>query len=102
MTIAVRFEQDQRMTFVWVLGRIFVVSALTFCTTKAMSDGSYPGQPLIQADFTRLVPISYPVMTTQFNALKPTTYPVLQPGSAQMHIVEKLVHPVEQPLLRSH
>ena len=102
LTIVVRLEQNQRMTVVRVLGRIFVVSALTFCTTKAMGDGSYPGQPLIQADFTRLVPISYPLVTTQFNSLKPTTYPVLQPGVARVHITEKLVHPMEQPLLRSN
>jgi hypothetical protein len=102
LTIAVRFEQDQRMTFVRVLGRIFVVSALTFCTTKAMGDGSYPAQPLIQADFTRLVPRSYPLATTRFNALKPTTYPVLQPGIARVHITENLVHPIERPLLRSN
>jgi hypothetical protein len=102
LTIAVRFEQDQRMTLVRVLGRIFVVSALTFCTTKAMGDGSYPGRPLIQADFTRLIPRSYPLVTTRFNALKPTTYPVLRPGIARVHITEKLVRPIEQPLLRSN
>ena len=102
MTIAVRFEQDPRMAFVSVLARIFVVSALAFCTTKAMGDGSYPGRPLTQVDFTRLVPTSYPLATTRFNALRPTTYPVLQPGSAQVHITEKLVQPTEQPLLRSY
>ena len=102
LTIAVRFEQNQRMTSIRVLGRIFVVSALTFCTTKAMGDGSYPGQPLIQADFTRLVPRSYPLVTTQFNGLKPTTYPVFQPGVPRVHITEKLVRPIEMPLLRTH
>jgi hypothetical protein len=90
------------MNSIRVLGRIFVVSALTFCTTKAMGDDSYPGQPLIQADFTRLVPRSYPLATTGFNALKPTTYPVFQPGIARVHITEKLVRPIERPLLRSH
>jgi hypothetical protein len=98
----VRFEQDRRMTFVRVLGRIFVVSTLTFCTTKAIGDDSYPGRPLIQADFTRLVPRSYPLVTTRFNALKPTTYPVFQPDVARVHITEKLVRPIEQPLLRSN
>jgi hypothetical protein len=102
LTNAVRFEQDQGMTFVCVLGRIVVVSALTLCTTKAMGDGSYSGRPLTQVDFTRLVPTSYPLATTRFNALKPTTYPVLQPGIPQVHITEKLVHPTEQPLLRSY
>ena len=102
MTIAVRFEQDKRMRFVRVLGRIFFVSALTFGATEAMSDGSYPGQPLIQADFTRLIPISYPLVTTRFDALEATSYPVIQPGVARVHIIEKLVHPMEQPLLRSN
>jgi hypothetical protein len=96
------FKPKSIMMSVRVLGRIFVVSALAFCTTKAMGDGSYPGQPLIPADFTRLVPISYPLVTTRFNALKPTTYPVSQPGIARVHITEKLVRPIEQPLLRSN
>ena len=83
-------------------GRILFVSVLTLGATKAMGDGSYPGQPLIQADFTRLVPRSYPLVTTRFNGLKPTTYPVFQPGIARVHITEKLVRPIEQPLLRSN
>ena len=90
------------MTLIRVLGKIFVVSALFCCTTKAMGEDSYPGQPLIQADFNRLVPITYPLVTTRFNGLKPTTYPLFQPGVARNHITEKLVHPVEQPLLRSN
>jgi len=102
LTIAVRFEQDPRMAFVSVLARIFVVSALAFCTTKAMGDGSYSGRSLTEVDFTRLVPTSYPLATTRFNALKPTTYPVVQPGIPQVHITEKLVHPTEQPLLRTY
>lgn len=84
------------------LGSIFVVSALFFCTTKAMGEGTYPGRPLIQADFNRLIPISYPVVTTRFNGLKPTTYPVFQPGVARVHIPENVIHPVEQPLLRTN
>lgn len=102
LTSAVRFEQDKGVRFVRVLGRILLVSTLTLGATKAMSDGSYPGQPLIQADFTRLIPISYPLVTTRFNALKPTSYPVIQPGIALVHITEKLVHPMEQRLLRSN
>ena len=70
--------------------------------TDVMGDDSYPGRPLIQADFNRLVPRSYPLVTTRFNALKPTTYPVIQPGIARVHITEKLVRPIEQPLLRSN
>ena len=102
LTIAVHLKQNCRMTFVRLLGRIFVVSALTFCTVKARGDDSYPGKPLIQADFNRLVPRSYPLVTTQFGALKPTNYPVFQPGVARVHITEKLVHPTERPLLRSN
>ncbi len=67
-----------------------------------MGDDSYPGRPLIQADFTRLVPKSYPLVTTRFNGLKPTTYPVFQPGIARVPITEKLVRPIEMPLLRSN
>jgi hypothetical protein len=96
------FEQDQRMKFAQVLGRILLVSVLTFCTTKAKGDDTYAGQPLIQAEFTRLVPTSYPLKTTRFTALKPTSYPVIQPGIARVHITEKLVHPLERPLLRTN
>ena len=85
-----------------MLGRIFLVLALAFCTTKAMADGTYPGQPLTQVEFDRLVPITYPLVTTKFTALKPTSYPVIHPGVARVHITEKLVHPMEQPLLRTH
>jgi hypothetical protein len=102
IAIALCFAQDQRMKTVRVLGRIFVVSALTFCTTKAMADDSYPGKPLIQTDFTRVVPTTYPLATTRFNALTPRSYPVFQPGIARVHITEKLVRPIEQPLLRSN
>ena len=90
------------MMLVRVLGRIFLVSVLVFCAGKAMGDGSYSGQPLIQADFSRLVPITYPLVTTRFNALKPTSYPVIQTGIARVHITEKLVHPMEQSLLRTN
>ena len=67
----------------------------------AFADGSYPGQPLIQADFDRLVPISSRLKITRFNALKPTTYPVIQSGIARVPITENLVHPTDRPLLRS-
>ena len=87
---------------VQVLGRIFLVSAFAFGATKAMGDDSYPGQPLIQSQFTRLIPVSYPLVTTHFSALKPTAFPVIQSGIPRVHITEKLVHPMEQPLLRSN
>lgn len=87
------------MTFVRGVGRILVVSALAFCATKAMGDGGDPGRPLIQADFSRLVPITSRLVTTQFNALKATTYPVSETGVARIHPTENLVRPIEQPLL---
>jgi hypothetical protein len=93
------------MTFVRGLGRILVVSALTFCTTKLMGDGgngSDSARPLIQADFTRLVPISDSLVTTRFNALKPTTYPVSETGVARIPTTENLVRPSEQPLLQTN
>jgi hypothetical protein len=102
LTVALLLEQDQRMSFVRVLGRLFVVSALALSATQAMGDNSYPGQPLIQANFNRLLPITYPLVNTQFNKLKPTSFPVIQPGVARVHITEKLVRPMEQPLLRTY
>ena len=102
IAIALHFEQDQCMKTVRVLGRIFVVSALTFCATKAMADESYPGKPLIQTDFARVVPTTYPLAITRFSALMPRSYPVLQPGIARLPITEKLMRPIERPLLRSH
>ena len=79
-----------------------MVLTLTFGVTKAMGDGSYPGQPLVQVEFNHLVPRSYPLVTTQFNALKPSSYPVIQSGVAKVHITEKLVRPTERPLLRTN
>jgi hypothetical protein len=53
-------------------------------------------------NFDRLVPITYPLATTRFDGLKPSSYPVIHPGIARVHITEKLVHPMEQPLLRTN
>ena len=102
LTMAVSFEQDQRMTFVPALGRLFLVSVCAFCATKAIGDDSLQSRPLIQADFSRLVPRSYPLVTTRFNALKPTAYPALPPGNPAVQITEKLVRPINQPLLRTN
>jgi len=99
LTIGGRSEQDQHMTFARGLGRILVISALAFCTTKAMGDSGYVGQPLTQTDFNRLVPTSYPLVTTQFSALKPTTDGVSQTGVARIHPTDNLVHPIDKPLL---
>jgi hypothetical protein len=101
LTLAVILEQDHRMTFVRVLGRLFVISALMLCGGRAVGESSFSGEPLIQAQFTRLVPITYPLATTRFTALRPTSFPVIQPGVARVHIIQKLVHPMSQPLLRT-
>ena len=90
------------MAFVRIMGGILVISALALGVAQAMDDDSYSSQPLIQADFNRLVPITYPLLDTQFNRLKPTSFPVIQPGVARVHIIERLVRPMEQPLLRTY
>ena len=98
------FEQDHRMKSVRGLGRILVVSALPFCVSKAMGDGGDVSEPrpLIQADFSRLVPITSSLVTTRFNSLKSTTYPVSEVGVARVRTTENLVRPIEKPLLQSH
>jgi hypothetical protein len=102
LTNAARSEQDEWMKLVRVFGRIFLASVIMFCGGKAVGESSFSGQPLIQAQFTRLVPITYPLATTRFTALRPTSFPVIQPGVARVHIIQKLMHPMQQPLLRTY
>lgn len=102
LTVAVGFGQDRGMTFVGALEKIFLVAVFAAGASQALGEGSYEGQPLTQVQFNQLVPITYPLATTRFNSLKPTTYPVIQPGIARVHITEKLVRPLERPLLRTH
>jgi len=91
------------MMIVRLLGKVFALSLLALCATRAMGDGgTYSGQALIQVNFDRLVPITYPLATVQFNGLKPSSYPVIDPGIARVHITENLAHPMEQPLLGSN
>ena len=90
------------MTFVPALGRVFLISACAFCATKAIGDDGPQSRSLIQADFNHLVPTNYPVRTTRFNALKPMAYPALPPGNPAVQITEKLVRPINQPLLRTN
>jgi hypothetical protein len=85
-----------------LLGGIWLVLAVTLGASRVMGDESYEGRPLTQVEFNHLVPITYPLVTTKFTALKPTSYPVIQPGVARVHIIDRLVHPLEQPLLRTH
>jgi len=90
------------MKLVRLMGRVLLISVLVLGPSQVMGEESYPGQPLTQVEFNRLVPITYPLVTTEFAALKPTSFPVIQTGVARVHIIERLVHPMEQPLLRTH
>jgi hypothetical protein len=90
------------MTPTRLLGGVFLVSAFAFGATRAMADDNSQARPLIQADFSRLVPTNYPVKTTQFSRLKPTAYPVLQRGTPTVHITEKVVQTTGYPLLRTN
>jgi len=85
-----------------MLGGICLVLAITLGSSQVMGEESYEGRPLTQVEFDHLVPITYPLVTTEFTALKPTSDPVIQSGIAQVHITDRLVHPLEQPLLRTH
>lgn len=96
-------DHDRGMMTVRLLGKVFALLLLALGATTAMGDGgTYPGEALIQVSFDRLVPITYPLATTRFDGLKPSSYPVIQAGVARVHITEKLVHPMEQPLLRTN
>ncbi len=76
-----------------------IAAALSIATVSAYSDYVYPDQPLIQVTFDRLIPTSFPTIQPDFNKLRPTTRPLIYPGVPQVHIIDNLVHPMEQPLL---
>ena len=59
----------------------------------------YLEEPLIQAQFDRLIPTSYPTITVHFSELRATTWPLIYPGVPQVHITENLIHPTDQALL---
>jgi hypothetical protein len=96
------WNRIRRMKFVRMMERILLASVVVLGPSQLRGEESYPGQPLTQVEFNRLVPITYPLVTTKFTALRPTSYPVIQPGVARVHIIERLLHPLEQPLLRAH
>ena len=87
-----------RRTLPWAV----VTVALSMSGLPALADDNYLERPLIQATFDRLIPTSYPTFKPGFHRLIPTTLPLIQSGIARVHITEKLVHPMEQPLLRTH
>jgi hypothetical protein len=94
---------DRGMMIVRLLGKVFSLSLLAICATTAMGDGdTYSGQALIQVNFDRLVPITYPLATVQFDGLTPSSCPVIYPGIARVHITEDLVQPMDLALLRSN
>jgi|KBSMisStaDraftv2_1062788.scaffolds.fasta_scaffold75620_2 hypothetical protein len=79
----------------WV---VVVIVSLVACM-RAVGDDSYSGQPLIQAQFDKLIPTSYPTATSRFDRLRETTWPLVDPGVATIPITDNLVHPLEHPLL---
>lgn len=95
------FEQDQGIKLVRILGKMLLLSVLTFGSTRAMGESSYQGQPLAQVKFTHLVPITYHLKIARFTALTPTSYPVIRPGIPRVHIIRNLVRPLQRPLLRT-
>jgi hypothetical protein len=76
-----------------------IAVALAIGNASAYSDYVYTDQPLIQTTFDRLIPTSYPTIQPDFNKLRPTTWPLIYPGIPQIHIIDNLIHPVDQPLL---
>jgi len=90
------------MNLLPLMGRVLLISVVVLGPSQVRGEESYAGQPLTQVAFNRLVPIIYPLVTTEFAALKPTSFPVIQTGVPRVHIIERLVHPMEQPLLRTH
>ena len=75
-----------------------VIVSLVACM-RAVGDDTYFCQPLIQAQFDKLIPTSYPTATSRFDRLRETTWPLVDPGVATIPITDNLVHPLEHPLL---
>lgn len=76
-----------------------IICAVALAHASAYSDYVYDEQPLVQAQFDRLIPTSYPTIAPDFGLLRPTTSPLIYPGVPQIHITENLSRPTEQPLL---
>jgi len=78
---------------------LFVATALALSGVRATADDPNFGEPLIQARFDQLIPISYPTVRPSFDRLIQTTLPLTDPGIARVPITENLVRPLDQPLL---
>jgi hypothetical protein len=78
---------------------LFVAAALALSGVRATADDANFGEPLIQARFDQLIPISYPTIRPSFDRLIQTTWPLIDPGIARVPITENLVRPLDQPLL---
>ena len=76
-----------------------IAVAFTIATASAYSDYIYLDQPLVQVTFDHLIPTSYPTIQPGFDKLRPTTWPLIHPGIPQIHIIDNLIHPVDQQLL---
>ena len=77
----------------------FFAAALIIARASAYSDYVYIEQPLFHPTFDRLIPTSYPTIEPDFNKLRPTTWPLIHPGIPEVHIIDNLVHPIDQQLL---
>jgi hypothetical protein len=78
---------------------LFVATALALGGVRATAEDSNFGEPLIQARFDQLIPISSPTIRPNFDRLIQTTLPLTDPGIARVPITENLVRPLDQPLL---
>jgi hypothetical protein len=78
---------------------LFVATALALSGVRATAEDPNFGEPLIQARFDQLIPISYPTIRPSFDRLIQTTLPLTNPGIARVPITENLVRPLDQPLL---
>ena len=78
---------------------LFVGAALALSGVRATAEDANLGEPLIQARFDQLIPISYPTIRPSFDRLIQTTLPLTDPGIGRVPITENLVHPLDQQLL---
>ncbi len=73
--------------------------SLAVASASAYSDYIYNEQPLIHPSFDALIPTFHPTIQPNFDELIPTTRPLICPGIPQIHIIDNLIHPTDQPLL---
>src|SRR5207244_11402083 len=78
---------------------LFVGAALALSGVRATAEDANFGEPLIQARFDQLIPVSYPTIRPSFDRLIQTTWPLTDPGIARVPITENLVRPLDQRLL---